>query len=214
MASDERTPLRMEFDQWYAAHAFDYERNPIGSRECGLQWEAYYTAATRATPPPVTVDDVMVERALIAFRDAPKASFGNHVDYHTAMRAALLAALNPQQVPVVDGPGTGGGGGMKYFREAATLTGVQFTGDNIDEIRNALGDAQRHIGPHEATKDDIRYSHRGYYKNGDIAQMWCTAGEHTWMGFRVGDWIMKNRHRQLFRVRKSEMKKGYIEVTP
>jgi hypothetical protein len=32
---------RAEFEQWYIENAFEYERNPIGSRECGLQWKAW-----------------------------------------------------------------------------------------------------------------------------------------------------------------------------
>ena len=38
---------RATFEQWYAENAFDYARNPIGSRECGLQWAAW-RAATAA----------------------------------------------------------------------------------------------------------------------------------------------------------------------
>ena len=33
--------LRKQFEQWYADNAFDFESNPIGSRECGLQWAAF-----------------------------------------------------------------------------------------------------------------------------------------------------------------------------
>ena len=32
---------RERFEAWYAESAFDYEANPIGSRECGLQWAAW-----------------------------------------------------------------------------------------------------------------------------------------------------------------------------
>ncbi|MPW17898.1 hypothetical protein GCT13_13360 [Paraburkholderia sp. CNPSo 3157] len=32
---------RAEFEQWYVENAFDLERSPIGSRECGLQWRAW-----------------------------------------------------------------------------------------------------------------------------------------------------------------------------
>jgi len=38
---------RDEFEAWYVVNAFDYERNPIGSRECGLQ-RAAWQAARRA----------------------------------------------------------------------------------------------------------------------------------------------------------------------
>lgn len=32
---------RRAFEAWYAMNAFNYERDPIGSRDCGLQWKAY-----------------------------------------------------------------------------------------------------------------------------------------------------------------------------
>ena len=46
----QRKPLtgeeeRKAFQQWYVCNAFDYERNPIGSRECGLQWSAWKARA-------------------------------------------------------------------------------------------------------------------------------------------------------------------------
>ena len=36
---------RKKFESWYACNAFDYERNPIGSRDCGLQWAAWQARA-------------------------------------------------------------------------------------------------------------------------------------------------------------------------
>ena len=35
---------RKEFEEWYSQNAFDYQSNPIGSRECGLQWKAWQAA--------------------------------------------------------------------------------------------------------------------------------------------------------------------------
>jgi hypothetical protein len=35
---------RKAFEKWYVANAFDYENNPIGSRECALQWKAWQAA--------------------------------------------------------------------------------------------------------------------------------------------------------------------------
>lgn len=32
------------FEQWYADNAFDYVRDPVGSRECGLQRRAWHAA--------------------------------------------------------------------------------------------------------------------------------------------------------------------------
>jgi hypothetical protein len=39
----------VSFDDWYVEHAFDYEKHPLGSRECGLQREAW-DAALAAKP--------------------------------------------------------------------------------------------------------------------------------------------------------------------
>ena len=37
----EKMTTRAEFEQWYVENAFDYERNPVGSRDCGLQWQSF-----------------------------------------------------------------------------------------------------------------------------------------------------------------------------
>ena len=37
--------LRKDFEAWYIVNAFDLEANPIGSRQCDLQWRAW--AASR-----------------------------------------------------------------------------------------------------------------------------------------------------------------------
>lgn len=42
------TTQRKQFEQWYATHAFNYERDPIGSRDCGLQWAAWQAAQEQA----------------------------------------------------------------------------------------------------------------------------------------------------------------------
>lgn len=47
--NQEREALRAEFEAWYAENAFVYEKNPIGSRDCGLQWAAWQAA--RASQP-------------------------------------------------------------------------------------------------------------------------------------------------------------------
>lgn len=41
MTTDE---LRSKFEAWYVENAFDYPSNPIGSRECSLQWKAWQAA--------------------------------------------------------------------------------------------------------------------------------------------------------------------------
>ncbi|MBH1591437.1 hypothetical protein I5U77_03095 [Stenotrophomonas maltophilia] len=41
---------RARFEAWYVGNAFDYEKNPIGSRECSLMWKAWQAGlATRQT---------------------------------------------------------------------------------------------------------------------------------------------------------------------
>ncbi|MEF2156435.1 hypothetical protein V3390_09400 [Luteimonas sp. FXH3W] len=35
---------REAFEQWYVTNAFDFEKNPLGSRECSLQWQAWQAA--------------------------------------------------------------------------------------------------------------------------------------------------------------------------
>ena len=45
---------RERFEQWYVENAFDYARDPIGSRECGLQWASYQAAYRMA------IEDVRV----------------------------------------------------------------------------------------------------------------------------------------------------------
>jgi len=46
--------LRAQFEQWYTMHAHNYSRDPIGSRDCALQWEAWKAAhESRAQPAPV-----------------------------------------------------------------------------------------------------------------------------------------------------------------
>lgn len=49
--SDTRTEQRKQFEQWYVTNAFYYERDPIGSHECGLQWKAWQAAQLAAAAP-------------------------------------------------------------------------------------------------------------------------------------------------------------------
>lgn len=35
---------RERFEAWYIENAFDYEANPIGSRECSKQWQSWQAA--------------------------------------------------------------------------------------------------------------------------------------------------------------------------
>lgn len=46
---------RAAFEAWYVANAFDYERNPIGSRECGLQWASWLASRRAALEDAISV---------------------------------------------------------------------------------------------------------------------------------------------------------------
>jgi hypothetical protein len=35
---------RERFEYWYTTHAFNYSRDPLGSRDCSLQWAAWQAA--------------------------------------------------------------------------------------------------------------------------------------------------------------------------
>jgi uncharacterized protein CbrC (UPF0167 family) len=53
MSTDLKTEaLRKQFEQWYVENAFDVVREPIGSRDCGLQWKAWSAALAAAAPSP------------------------------------------------------------------------------------------------------------------------------------------------------------------
>lgn len=86
------TVERKLFEEWYTTHAFNYSRDPIGSRDCSLQWEAWKAARDAQAE----VTDEMIQRAM-------RADFCGHnvadallcgTDWDTeVMRAALEAAL-------------------------------------------------------------------------------------------------------------------------
>lgn len=46
---------RERFEEWYTTHACNYSRDPIGSRDCSLQWESWKAAlaahSAQAQPP-------------------------------------------------------------------------------------------------------------------------------------------------------------------
>lgn len=42
--------LRRQFEQWYVGAAFDYTANPLGSKDCDLQWRAWLAASDAAAP--------------------------------------------------------------------------------------------------------------------------------------------------------------------
>ncbi|CAN5465722.1 hypothetical protein BH09PSE6_BH09PSE6_17890 [soil metagenome] len=48
---------RAAFEQWYTINAFDYVRNPVGSRDCGLQWAAWQARAAAQGKAPCIGED-------------------------------------------------------------------------------------------------------------------------------------------------------------
>ena len=77
---------REAFEAWYAVNAFDYGANPIGSRDCGLQWRAWQAAL--AQPAPLTDAEI---RAIF---DAQYAEYGqlcDVLDIQMFARAVLAA---------------------------------------------------------------------------------------------------------------------------
>ena len=51
-----------DFEQWYAENAFDFERDPIGSRDCGLQRKAWHAAmAARRQQEPFWMADLVAQ---------------------------------------------------------------------------------------------------------------------------------------------------------
>lgn len=55
---DAMTLERQAFEDWYTTHAFDYSRDPIGSRDCSLQWEAWQAALAHLSRAAEPVDSV------------------------------------------------------------------------------------------------------------------------------------------------------------
>jgi len=52
LTPDQKDAERAAFEQWYVENAFNYERDPLGSKLCGDQWAAwkYRAAAPQAKP--------------------------------------------------------------------------------------------------------------------------------------------------------------------
>lgn len=91
--------LRAKFEAWYVENAFDYPSNPIGSRECGLQWKAWqaahasrdaevealrkdaerYRAFRRAA---IREDDSFIERVMLRIpdKDCTESQFDEAID--------------------------------------------------------------------------------------------------------------------------------------
>ena len=73
------------FEQWYTTHTFDYELQPIGSRECSLQRKAWI--ASRAEP-------VRKVRLPEPYGHHVADSFYDVEDVHEALKAAGIEVEN------------------------------------------------------------------------------------------------------------------------
>jgi hypothetical protein len=73
---------REEFEAWYATHAFDYERNQIGIRECSLQWAVWHAqggpAMTIALPPmpPGQMQGAGIDNGIVTWREDQLRAYG------------------------------------------------------------------------------------------------------------------------------------------
>lgn len=88
---------REHFEQWYAENAFDFAANPIGSRECGLQWAAWQAAslprepteamlaASEALPGCEAASNVLILHQIRTGRDIP--------ELHERLDAAIWRAM-------------------------------------------------------------------------------------------------------------------------
>jgi hypothetical protein len=80
---------RKRFEEWYATHAHNYARDPIGSRDCSLQWDAWKAAlAAEKRRAREGVTEEMVE---LACRKYYNSGHKVYPPVFEAMRAALEA---------------------------------------------------------------------------------------------------------------------------
>ncbi|MBJ9964457.1 hypothetical protein [Burkholderia seminalis] len=90
---------REMFEQWYIENAFDYVANPLGSRECGLQWQAWQ-AGRRTTP---DREAIIEECASIAERTYAKDAFRFELGTEAARAIrALKTAPTSAQLAALD----------------------------------------------------------------------------------------------------------------
>lgn len=96
--SQQMAERRKRFEHWYAINAFDYERDPIGSERCDIQWQAWLGAeksAARITGMRMIngvhvivsqpSSDLLEEQLLVRYEDYIKlvAQLGASHDIHT-----------------------------------------------------------------------------------------------------------------------------------
>jgi hypothetical protein len=58
----QKSKMRLDFEDWYIKHSFDIERYPLGCRESSLQWEAWKAAIE---------NQKKIERTLSAMNSIP-----------------------------------------------------------------------------------------------------------------------------------------------
>ncbi|MBH1688944.1 hypothetical protein I5U86_00565 [Stenotrophomonas maltophilia] len=135
---------RARFEEWYVQNAFDYEANPIGSRDCALMRKAW-NAALSAPPSPggqgdalATLIDQWMARADRHEASALEAdSIGGMqmaVAVHEARAAELNAAVHSLKEALAARQPVGEP--VAYTSEAQ-LNAVRVSGDGIMSQRNA-----------------------------------------------------------------------------
>ncbi len=73
---------RNRFEEWYVKNAFNYVRDPIGSRDCSLQWAAWQAATAAERSENGQLRQLLTHAGLIAAQEQ-----------HTALRAELAECI-------------------------------------------------------------------------------------------------------------------------
>lgn len=101
-------PNEQGFEHWYVTNAFDYERNPLGSRECGIArkaWHAALAAIASKAPrrEPFDFKSVSVETAAAMLRAGQMTEAGSYVCANLAggyeLLERLYCAMDQARVP-------------------------------------------------------------------------------------------------------------------
>jgi len=82
MNADQLAQERARFEHWYATHAFNYSRDPIGSCDCSLQWEAWQAALAEHDAQPAQAAQPLAEALQVIERYA----LDGHVMHGDAIR--------------------------------------------------------------------------------------------------------------------------------
>jgi hypothetical protein len=90
-----------------------------------------------------------------------------------------------------------------YRKIPIELQAVQFTGDNLDEVRELTG------GSKFSLADDLD---REKYGDDEIAGMVWDHRRSTWVGVKAGQWIMKDTEGEHWPVDEAVLAKSYEAV--